>query len=47
MHATAGNDCGAMRAAQAGIAIASGEASVAAPFSSPVTNVSAVPNLIR
>ena len=36
-----------MRAAQAGIAIASGEASVAAPFTTPHVNVSVVPNLLR
>jgi len=41
------NDCGALKAAHAGISISDAESSVASPFTSRETNVSCVPNLIR
>ncbi len=41
------NDCGALRAAHAGISISEAESSVASPFTSVEPNISCVPNLIR
>jgi cation-transporting ATPase 13A3/4/5 len=41
------NDCGAMKQADAGLALTESEASVSAPFTSRVMNISAVVLLIR
>ncbi|VUZ51202.1 unnamed protein product [Hymenolepis diminuta] len=41
------NDCGALKAAHAGIALSQTEASVASPFTSGLQNISCVPRLIR
>lgn len=41
------NDCGALKAAHAGISLSEAEASVASPFTSKDPNISCVPNLIR
>ncbi|KAH9285429.1 putative cation-transporting ATPase W08D2.5 [Echinococcus granulosus] len=41
------NDCGALKAAHAGIALSQAEASVASPFTSGLQNISCVPRLIR
>lgn len=41
------NDCGALRAAHAGISLSDAESSVASPFTSRTTNVSCVPAIIR
>jgi len=41
------NDCGALKAAHAGISIADTESSVASPFTSRENDISCVPNLIR
>lgn len=41
------NDCGALRAADAGISLSEAEASVASPFTSKIENISCVPLLIR
>uniref|UniRef100_A0A6A7FU09 Cation-transporting ATPase n=1 Tax=Hirondellea gigas TaxID=1518452 RepID=A0A6A7FU09_9CRUS len=41
------NDCGALKAAHAGISLSEAEASVASPFTSKEPNISCVPNLIR
>lgn len=41
------NDCGALKAAHAGIALSQAEASVASPFTSAQQNISCVPKLIR
>ncbi|VDM31789.1 unnamed protein product [Hydatigera taeniaeformis] len=41
------NDCGALKAAHAGIALSQAEASVASPFTSGLQNISCVPQLIR
>ncbi|XP_076022401.1 polyamine-transporting ATPase 13A2 isoform X2 [Genypterus blacodes] len=41
------NDCGALRAADAGISLSEAEASVASPFTSKTNNISCVPLLIR
>ena len=41
------NDCGALKAAHAGISLSEAEASVASPFTSKDPNVSCVPTLIR
>ncbi|KAL5111345.1 putative cation-transporting ATPase [Taenia crassiceps] len=41
------NDCGALKAANAGIALSQAEASVASPFTSGLQNISCVPKLIR
>ncbi|XP_065649692.1 polyamine-transporting ATPase 13A3 isoform X2 [Hydra vulgaris] len=40
------NDCGALKAAHAGIALSMAEASIAAPFTSKVFNISCVPILV-
>lgn len=42
-----GNDCGALRAAHAGIALSEAEASIVAPFSTPVRSISTCVTLIR
>lgn len=41
------NDCGALKAAHAGISLSEAEASVASPFTSAEPNISCVPILIR
>ena len=41
------NDCGALRAAHAGISLSEAEASVASPFTSKEPNISCVPEVIR
>ncbi|XP_071944606.1 polyamine-transporting ATPase 13A3-like [Antedon mediterranea] len=41
------NDCGALKAAHAGISLSEAEASVASPFTSQIANISCVPKLIR
>lgn len=41
------NDCGALKAADVGISLSEAEASVAAPFTSQVFDISCVPELIR
>ncbi|KAI3357136.1 hypothetical protein L3Q82_015599, partial [Scortum barcoo] len=41
------NDCGALRAADAGVSLSDAEASVASPFTSKIKNISCVPVLIR
>ena len=41
------NDCGALKAAHAGISLSEAEASVASPFTSKDPNISCVPTLIR
>jgi cation-transporting P-type ATPase 13A2 len=41
------NDCGALKAADVGISLSEAEASVAAPFTSHVFDISCVPTLIR
>ncbi|BBN19120.1 hypothetical protein MPTK1_8g08050 [Marchantia polymorpha subsp. ruderalis] len=42
-----GNDCGALRAAHAGLALSSAEASVVSPFTSVTQSVSSVVDLVR
>jgi cation-transporting ATPase 13A2 len=41
------NDCGALKAANAGISLSEAEASVASPFTSKTQNISCVPTVIR
>jgi len=41
------NDCGALKAADVGISLSEAEASVAAPFTSRVFDISCIPKLIR
>ena len=41
------NDCGALKAADVGISLSDAEASVAAPFTSRVFDISCVPRLIK
>ncbi|GLG93617.1 Cation-transporting ATPase [Gryllus bimaculatus] len=41
------NDCGALKAAHAGISLSEAEASVASPFTSKEPNISCVPRVIR
>ena len=41
------NDCGALKAAHAGVSLSDTEASVASPFTSKVANISCIPVLIR
>lgn len=41
------NDCGALKAAHAGISLSEAEASVASPFTSAQPNISCVPKLIK
>ncbi|KAJ8320793.1 hypothetical protein KUTeg_002380 [Tegillarca granosa] len=41
------NDCGALKAAHAGISLSEAEASVASPFTSKNPNIECVPTLIR
>jgi cation-transporting P-type ATPase 13A2 len=41
------NDCGALKAADVGVSLSEAEASVAAPFTSRVFDISCVPELIR
>uniref|UniRef100_T1IVD7 Cation-transporting ATPase n=1 Tax=Strigamia maritima TaxID=126957 RepID=T1IVD7_STRMM len=41
------NDCGALKAAHAGLSLSEAEASVASPFTSKEPNISCVPTLIR
>ena len=40
------NDCGALKAANAGISLSEAEASVASPFTSKTQNISCVPTVI-
>ncbi|XP_054266144.1 polyamine-transporting ATPase 13A3-like isoform X1 [Macrosteles quadrilineatus] len=41
------NDCGALKAAHAGISLSEAESSVASPFTSAIPNISCVPRVIR
>ncbi|XP_063772478.1 probable cation-transporting ATPase 13A4 [Pseudophryne corroboree] len=41
------NDCGALKMAHAGISLSEQEASVASPFTSQITNIQCVPDLIK
>ena len=41
------NDCGALKAAHVGISLSEAEASIAAPFTSQIPDISCVLNLIR
>lgn len=41
------NDCGALKAAHAGVSLSEAEASIASPFTSKITNISCVPTLIK
>ena len=41
------NDCGALKAAHVGVSLSEAEASVAAPFTSAVPNISCIPSLVR
>ena len=41
------NDCGALKAAHAGVALTDSEASVASPFTSRTHNIACVPTLIK
>jgi magnesium-transporting ATPase (P-type) len=41
------NDCGALKAAHAGISLSEAEASVASPFTYNEANISCVPRLIQ
>ena len=41
------NDCGALKAADVGISLSEAEASVAAPFTSRIFDISCVPQVIR
>ena len=41
------NDCGALKQADAGISLSEAEASIAAPFTSKVQDISCVINLLR
>jgi P-type E1-E2 ATPase len=41
------NDCGALKQADAGISLSEAEASIAAPFTSKVQNISCVITLLR
>lgn len=41
------NDCGALKAADVGISLSEAEASVAAPFTSRIFDISCVPSIIR
>jgi cation-transporting ATPase 13A3/4/5 len=41
------NDCGALKAADVGISLSEAEASVAAPFTSRVFDITCVPEVIR
>lgn len=41
------NDCGALKAAHAGVSLSETEASVASPFTSKTSNISCIPILIR
>lgn len=40
------NDCGALKAAHVGVSLSEAEASVAAPFTSKIANISCIPTLI-
>jgi cation-transporting ATPase 13A3/4/5 len=40
------NDCGALKAADVGISLSDLEASIAAPFTSLISNISCVPKLL-
>ena len=41
------NDCGALKAAHVGVSLSEAEASVAAPFTSSISNISCIPALIK
>jgi len=41
------NDCGALKAAHVGVSLSEAEASVAAPFTSSIPNISCMPKLIK
>ena len=41
------NDCGALKAADVGISLSEAEASVAAPFTSRIFDITCVPEVIR
>ena len=41
------NDCGALKQADAGLSLSEAEASIAAPFTSKVTDISCIVTLLR
>jgi cation-transporting ATPase 13A3/4/5 len=41
------NDCGALKTAHVGVSLSEAEASIAAPFTSKVQDISCIPNLLR
>lgn len=41
------NDCGALKAAHAGVSLSEAEASVASPFTSKMANISCIPTIIK
>ncbi len=41
------NDCGALKTANFGISLSEAEASIAAPFTSKIQDISCVPNLLK
>jgi P-type E1-E2 ATPase len=41
------NDCGALKAAHAGISLSEAEASVAAPFTTNIPNITCAINIVR
>jgi len=41
------NDCGALKAANVGVSLSEAEASVAAPFTSKIQDISCIPNLLK
>lgn len=41
------NDCGALKAADIGLSLSEAEASIAAPFTSKVQDISSIVNLLR
>lgn len=41
------NDCGALKTANIGISLSEAEASIAAPFTSKIQDISCVPNLLK